>query len=441
MLAPVVIVAATSARMLAESARRGGLRPVAFDIFGDVDTRRAAHWVGIGNRGGSRIDSQRMHAAITRLARHPQVRGWIAGGGFEDRLDLLRDCARTLPLLGNEPAAIAAAKQPIAFFGLLDRHGIAHPQTSLVPPEAPAGWLVKRIGGTGGWHVRRLAATGRGPTETASLPLARTRTGSASSATAGAQGVAPADPRQARRARRPPAIYYQREEPGQPMSALFLANGRDACLVGYNLLLTDGAAERPFVFQGAVGPVDLPAAAAQVVQHAIECLARHLELKGLNSLDFLLAGDHVSVIEVNPRPSATMQLHDHRLPGGLLNAHLAACSQRLLPSVSSLVEPPAVSPALSAAASPAWGAQEGGGPINGTQVIYAGHRLVMTRRAGQRLQALGWCHDIGREGTRSSRGDPLCSISAQADSTAAVIRLLARRVSEVERIHEEEDER
>jgi predicted ATP-grasp superfamily ATP-dependent carboligase len=65
----------------------------------------------------------------------------------------------------------------------------------------------------------------------------------------------------------------------------------------------------------------------------------------------------------------------------------------------------------------------------------------MTRRAGQLLQALGWCHDIGREGTRSSRGDPLCSISAQAESTAVVISLLARRASEIERIHEEDHER
>lgn len=392
MLAPVVIVAATSARMLAESARRGGLRPVALDIFGDVDTRRAAHWIGIGNQGGSRIDSQRMHQAMTRLARHPQVRGWIAGGGFEDRLELLQDCARTLTLIGNEPAAIAAAKQPTEFFGILDRHGIAHPSTRLAPPEAPAGWLVKRVGGTGGWHVRRLAE------------------------------VAPANPRQPRRARRSPALYYQREEPGQPMSALFLADGRQARLVGYNLLLTGGAGERPFVFHGALGPVEVPPTAAQVVQLAIGILARQLELKGLNSLDFLLDGDHVSVIELNPRPSATMELHDHRLPGGLLKAHLAACSQRLLPpGLPTVPVPPA--------------------EVRGGQVIYARRRLTMTRRAGQRLQALGWCHDIGREGTRSGRGDPLCSISARAESPTAVLALLAHRASEVERIHGEEDER
>ena len=355
---------------------------------------------------------------MTRLARHPQVRGWVAGGGFEDRLELLRDCARTLTLVGNEPAVIAAAKQPSEFFGILDRHGIAHPRTSLVPPQAPAGWLVKRIGGTGGWHVRRLSTAARERADAAPLPVTPAQAAILLAAAGAPPAAAQPNPRHAQRARRSAPIYYQREEPGLPMSALFLANGRDAILVGYNRLLTGGGAERPFVFHGAVGPVGVPAAAAKVVQHAIASLARHFELKGLNSLDFLLDGDHVSVIEVNPRPSATMELHDHRLPGGLFNAHLAACSQRLLPPV----------PASAV-------------PCHGMQVIYARRRVTMTRRAGQGLQALGWCHDIGREGTRSSRGDPLCSISARAESTAAVIALLARRASEVERIHGEENER
>ena len=40
MTAPILVVAATSARMLSESALRGGFRPIALDVFGDVDTRR-----------------------------------------------------------------------------------------------------------------------------------------------------------------------------------------------------------------------------------------------------------------------------------------------------------------------------------------------------------------------------------------------------------------
>ena len=71
MPAPVVIVAATSARMLAESARRGGFRPIALDIFGDVDTRRAAHWVETHTPPGSRVMTRSFH--VQAYAHRPIV--------------------------------------------------------------------------------------------------------------------------------------------------------------------------------------------------------------------------------------------------------------------------------------------------------------------------------------------------------------------------------
>ena len=40
-----LVVAGTSARAMAESARQGGWRVLAMDLFGDLDTRRAsARW-------------------------------------------------------------------------------------------------------------------------------------------------------------------------------------------------------------------------------------------------------------------------------------------------------------------------------------------------------------------------------------------------------------
>ena len=63
------------------------------------------------------------------------------------------------------------------------------------------------------------------------------------------------------------SVYFQREEFGTPMSALFLGNGVDSELVGCNRLLVDSVAGRPFVFQGAVGPVRLSTAADRMVRH------------------------------------------------------------------------------------------------------------------------------------------------------------------------------
>ncbi|NKJ45506.1 hypothetical protein CIC12_01850, partial [Burkholderia sp. SG-MS1] len=54
--APFVAVAGLSARLLAQSAARAGLRVAALDIFGDRDTRAAAEvWCDIGG-GALTID-------------------------------------------------------------------------------------------------------------------------------------------------------------------------------------------------------------------------------------------------------------------------------------------------------------------------------------------------------------------------------------------------
>src|SRR5690606_23052554 len=123
----------------------------------------------------------------------------------------------------NEPAVIGFAKQPVDFFRILDRHGIEHPETSLAAPATSSGWLTKRVGGTGGWHVRRLEAGRRRPEPAPDTsPTART-------------AVQP--PRPSRRTMRSQPLYFQREEGGASMSALFLANGTESVVVGCNLLL------------------------------------------------------------------------------------------------------------------------------------------------------------------------------------------------------------
>ena len=367
--------------MLAQSARRGGFRPLALDLFGDLDTRQAAHWVSIANMRGNDIDPQRLEAALTRLATLPGVLGWVAGGGLEDRLDVMGRCGRAMRMIGNGPAVVAACKEPAAFFCMLTRFGIEHPETRLDPPATSSGWLSKRVGGTGGWHVRRLQAD----TQESAQQSQQSR-------------------------------YYQREAPGLAMSVLFLSNGSDISIVGFNRLLFEAVGDRPFVFHGAVGPVALPNQAAEEVRRIVARIASHIGLVGLNSMDFMLTGRGVSVLEVNARPSATLELHDDRVVGGLMKAHVAACNRRMLPH-----EEPARMM-----------------PIRGLRVVYSSRSLLAGSRDRLRLQDLRWCHDIGRAGTLTGPGEPLCSVSASADGEHAVVAQLAQRARDVQRLHEEE---
>ena len=113
-----------------------------------------------------------------------------------------------------------------------------------------------------------------------------------------------------------------------PMSATFVANGRDAVVLGINQQLVQRIGARPFVFCGVVGPVPMEAALTQRIEQAVRALAAEFELRGLGSLDFMLDGDAFAVLEVNPRPPASVALYRDQRP---IEAHLRACREGELP--------------------------------------------------------------------------------------------------------------
>lgn len=351
---------AVSARMLAEAAARDGYGAVAVDLFGDTDTRRASRqWLPAGAPGALQLDAGHVLAALRDCARSGDMAGWVAGGGCEGRPELLADGARVLPLIGTAANAVAQVRDPLAFFGFLAAHGLPHPEVRSSPPADPRGWLLKDALGCGGWHIRTAAQAGA---------VAQT-----------------------------PHHYFQRQAAGQPMSATFCANGHEARLLGCNQLTVRALEHpaRPYVYCGAIGPVALPPAAAQQVGRALRLLAGGFALQGLGSLDFMLDGDEVLLLEVNPRPPASMALYP-----GVMAAHVNACLHGLLPEAS---------------------APQG---VAGHEIVYAPRPLDIGARAAQGLQAWPGCHDLPAPGTHFDRGSPLCSLSASGGNAAQVRRAL-----------------
>ena len=112
----VLVVAAISARMMAEAAARDGFEVVALDLFGDADTRRAADWRPIGGPSALRINTARTLAALRELAARGDVAGWVAGSGFEGLPHLLAHGARLLPLLGTAAADVRRLRDAATFF-------------------------------------------------------------------------------------------------------------------------------------------------------------------------------------------------------------------------------------------------------------------------------------------------------------------------------------
>lgn len=289
MTAETVLIAALSGRGLAASARRAGYLPLVTDAFGDSDTREHAldvRRVTDAARIGFR--AKPLFAALAELERSTERApiGLILGSGFEDRPKLIAALARRYRLIGNDAETIARSKNPTELFPLLDTLGIAHPDTQLAAPDHVSEWLSKRIGGSGGTHVVPAATGERG-------------------------------------ARR----YFQRRLDGESVSALAVASPEGVQIVGISRQWTVGAGPRPYRYGGAVGPVRLAPPVETAMRAAVADTCAALGLIGLVSFDFVLAGDTPYLLEVNPRPSATLDVFDDAA-GSLFHAHLAACDGR-----------------------------------------------------------------------------------------------------------------
>ncbi len=358
------LVVAHSARLLVQSAARAGLPVCALDLYNDADTARLAQASEAveprhGNSPGFDGDDLLRRASL--LCPPSRCLGVVYGAGFEDDTGTLARLARGRELLGNRPELVAQLKDPARFFGLLDRLAIAHPATRLSGPPDRRGWLYKRCGASGGSHVVDA---------TAAIDESACGTG-----------------------------YFQRRAAGRNLSLLFLADGRRAEVIGISRQLTRGHGARRYAYAGAVGPVALPAAVARALQDAVQALVANTGLVGCNSVDFLLSGNQMAVLEVNPRPSATIDLYDANWPRGLFDAHVQACRGRL--------------PRRS------WRSRA----VRAHAIVYADRPLQISPDTA----FAAWCTDIPRPGSTVAVDAPVCTVHSMGTDVPSALRQLGWR--------------
>ena len=151
-------------------------------------------------------------------------------------------------------------------------------------------WLSKRVGASGGAHIRRGGSS---------------------------------------RGRR----YIQSRAPGRSLSALFLADGRSISVIGFSEQWVDPTRRALFRYGGAVGPVQLPKVLECAIDSALARVTKATGLIGLASADMILpeggGEDAFVLLEINPRPGATLDLFDRGDMPSLLGLHLDACAGRL----------------------------------------------------------------------------------------------------------------
>lgn len=353
---PDIVVAALSARSLAAAARRAGRRPAAIDLFGDEDTRRCASPCIRLPSTGLRLDGDALEEALAR----PDLAGLplVYGAGFEDDPARLARIAAARPVLGNAADTVARVKDPFAFAACLDRLRIPHPDVASALTGRPDGYLLKRIGGSGGSHVAVASATAA-----------------------------------------PPGWYFQRRVDGHPVSILFLADGHRALVVGASRQWTAPAPGMPYRYGGAAGPVRLPRPLDERLSDMAARLAAAFGLVGLNSADFLIAGPALHLLEINPRPGASLDVFDRRPMPPLFGLHLDACAGRL---PEALPTP--------------WG-------FRAAVIEYADEPLVI----GGGVRWPAWTADRPSTPARIGAGEPVCTVLADGAGVRAARRNAERR--------------
>lgn len=356
-----VLIAAISGRALARAAVDAGLEPLVADFFADIDTQELC--VACRKLPGDIAKGfqwRSLSAALRALAKQAPspLLGVITGSGFEDRPRLLSRIAEHWPLLGNDGATVEAITAPETFFATLDRLGIPHPATQMERPADGGGWLAKRRGGAGGSHVRpsRGQKTGR-------------------------------------------RVYFQEYVEGRAISVLFLANTRHSRVIGFSEQWTAPAPRRRWRYGGAARPATLTKTAEARIVEAVTLAARAFGITGLASADFILQGNKPQLLEINPRPGATLDIFANEAKP-LLGLHLDAVIDGKIPRKMA--------------------AYEGG---FASCIVHAPCTVIIPCT----MIWPAWAADCPRPGERIDKQRPLCTVLARAGTRGHAKRLVETR--------------
>ena len=322
--------------MLADLAIRDHWRVVAFDLFGDLDLRRSA----------GRVVKLGSLTALVDVAVTEPPGAVVYGASFENHPALVARLAERHVLLGNPPSTLRAVRDPQQLGAALG--GLPYPRTAVTAPSS-GRWLSKPLRGGGGIGVREW----RG------------------------------DPLQG-------GTFLQERIDGIPCSAAAVGNGKEAVVLGMTEQLVG---ERAFGVRGHrwcgnLVPPRVPSGAL-LDQARVACsrLAAAFALRGLFGVDFMWDGERAWTIEVNPRPTASLEAIEAAYGVDVFAAHLRGCAGEL----------PRIDARRSGAA--------------GKAVLFAAEDLVIG-------DSLRWMErgvrDVPHPGERIAAGRPICTIVATA---------------------------
>lgn len=303
-----IIIAGASVRSLAQSAITAGLKPICIDLFCDSDLRQLVSDAGLPASNVRLIsDFNQLESSLSDIDQRIPL---VPVGGLEffgEELDRIRSERPVFAIASN---VISELRNPQILFPLLrdaglpvpDFHcgltfhsgstshsGSAEDRRCEKPPSNLAGnWLKKDSLSSGGHAVSRISVSRiSGP------DLQHTAS------------------------RLKPSEYLQQEVQGIPCSATFLAAESQApMLLGCAIQLCAEPALNAtgFQFCGNAGPVQFCDTTTKQLMAIARCLCKRWPMKGVFGIDFIWNDGQISVIEINPRLTASHEIHEDSTP-------------------------------------------------------------------------------------------------------------------------------
>jgi uncharacterized protein len=366
-LKQTIIIAAISSRIYLQAAIDAGFEVIAIDAFCDIDTQKIAKKAIKIPLENGQFASNTFLQALQKIDLS-DVFGLCFGAGFEAQPALLTEIAQYLPVLGNVPETVQYCKNPRLFAAFCEAYQMPSPAIQFSRPTDTFAWLQKQIGGSGGAHIR--------PVLPLDLPINI-------------------------------ALYYQQIQTGTPVSCLFLSDGKNAQVIGFNEQLCNATGILPYRYGGVVGHFPLPEKVKNIIEQFVQNAAKHLQLRGLNSADFIVDGEDVYALEINPRLSASFDCYKAK-KGDLFAAHVAACMGDLQD----------------------W-------PINDWPVIdkhARAHFVVYAHEAVSVPPDMtwpDWVRDMPQNGADIAAGEPICTVIADARTAKRAKQKLFERVRDL----------
>lgn len=354
-----ILIVASSARLLAQFARNEGFLPLTIDCFADLDSMQLA----LESFKVKTLSVEHIKEAISLLSKRYHISHVIYGSGLENHLSTLKYLEKNFTVVGNLFDVFSSIQDKRSFFLALKQRNITYPETSFQPPESEAGWLLKPLQGEGGVGIKRYVSKSQ-----------NTR-----------------------------FCYWQKYCIGIPKSVLFIANGSEYKIIGFHKQYFTQIGDNGFVFSGVINQPDVNEVIVHSIKKILDSLVFEYSLKGINSLDFIEKNDHCSVLEINSRPSASLNLYH----ADLFSQHINSCSLN--------------------------------GELKKIKCLksYQAYKIIFAEtetKIAHQLIWPQWIRDIPHKGVIIKTGMPICSIIAGGKNEQQVERLLLLRQQQLMKI-------